>query len=417
MYNSHYFSSAFTIINPEEKISLSGYNNRPEPFSKIGMDLEANLFSIKNNNGRLDILSLDTLFFNENIFEYNNLADTSNIFAGASHTHFAPSIDDTKKNLGTTNKAYFEKTQSQIFDLLKNEPDQTLHKIEYFSLNPKLTINRRRKTILYHLNPFRWKSYIELKPDYFGRTNNTIHILLFKNDKNQVISIIWSLACHPTIWPAKNEVSSDFIGTIRLKLREKYGQIPILFFQGLSGNIWANIVPFQWNIKNIKQELLKQPNEFIPYTEDQYHNWSNNLANEIINTLISEKPLKVKPHLYLKKIKIPLTQIIDKPIYGINDLTICEFNLSDNIKIIGFSAEPVVQYYDIIKRIYKDNLIIPVGCIGTTFGYLPTNKMIKEGGYESDGFFKIFGYNSSFKKNIEKIIIKALKKLKDNNNF
>ena len=101
-----------------------------------------------------------------------------------------------------------------------------------------------------------------------------------------------------------------------------------------------------------------------------------------------------------------MDQILTGRIEGIDHLTIYEADLGRDIKFIGLSAEPVAAWGEDFRRYAgKGKLIFPLGCIGTTYGYLPTKKMLSEGGYETEGFFKIFGYRpSEFKKNIREVL-------------
>jgi len=49
-----------------------------------------------------------------------------------------------------------------------------------------------------------------------------------------------------------------------------------------------------------------------------------------------------------------------------------------------------------LRRLYREHLSgwhhYPVGYTDDVFGYLPTEIMIQQGGYETDGFLKYFSY-------------------------
>lgn len=50
--------------------------------------------------------------------------------------------------------------------------------------------------------------------------------------------------------------------------------------------------------------------------------------------------------------------------------------------------------------------VIPVGCIDTVFGYLPTAAMVGQRGYEDSGFFEPFGFGKGgqFRPEVERLL-------------
>jgi hypothetical protein len=52
--------------------------------------------------------------------------------------------------------------------------------------------------------------------------------------------------------------------------------------------------------------------------------------------------------------------------------------------------------------------VIPVGCVGDVFGYLPVDTMVREGGYEARGFVRRFGLRGKFVPNVTAIVTQRL---------
>ena len=75
----------------------------------------------------------------------------------------------------------------------------------------------------------------------------------------------------------------------------------------------------------------------------------------------------------------------------------------------------MVEYSYLINKAIQSKLAIPktiitVGCVGSVFGYLPTDKLIEEGGYESKDFFSGFALKGSYKQNIQVGIVSYITK-------
>jgi hypothetical protein len=78
--------------------------------------------------------------------------------------------------------------------------------------------------------------------------------------------------------------------------------------------------------------------------------------------------------------------------------------------LVGVSAEMVYPYQEFLNNLSPEKILIGVGCLGDVFGYMPTAKMQKEGGYESLEYFPFFNLKS-LKLNVEASTKYYLKKV------
>jgi hypothetical protein len=62
----------------------------------------------------------------------------------------------------------------------------------------------------------------------------------------------------------------------------------------------------------------------------------------------------------------------------------------------------------VLKRLRAPASVIPVGCVGDVFGYLPTSEMVPQGGYEAQGFLPRFGLGGSFTSDVGAIVERKL---------
>ena len=81
------------------------------------------------------------------------------------------------------------------------------------------------------------------------------------------------------------------------------------------------------------------------------------------------------------------------------------------------SAEVVSAYSLKIQAMFPNKIIMPVGCVGSVFGYWPTRKMLKEGGYEVVKFKKKFSLEGDFiEENIEGMLSGSVSRMLSNTN-
>ena len=123
----------------------------------------------------------------------------------------------------------------------------------------------------------------------------------------------------------------------------------------------------------------------------------------------------LEPRFAAERATMPLSELLGGPVPD-DVFTMHAVELVEGIVMTGLSAEVVTQYAEPVRKAFDGRTVVPVGCIDGSYGYLPTEQMIVEGGYESERFFKGFGLGGcSFKPGLEgkidKIAGKVAKRL------
>ena len=187
--------------------------------------------------------------------------------------------------------------------------------------------------------------------------------------------------------------------------------MPVVYFQGFSGNIRPT--SFE-EIDSLKSKILLKLNgypRFAGYSLSSYESWTNRLNQYFINTVISSKGVIVNPKIQCTSYKIPISKMLKMIIQKDILITFQSINLGSQYCIFGVSGEPAAEYVLLLKQYFSDFKIIPVGCLSGTFGYIPTSKMLEEGGYESKGFLKPFSLSGKFRHDIQKTFLESSAKV------
>jgi hypothetical protein len=92
----------------------------------------------------------------------------------------------------------------------------------------------------------------------------------------------------------------------------------------------------------------------------------------------------------------------------ISELICHLFELDEKLSVVGISAEVCWEWAELVQRAFAGKTIWPVGYVDRVFGYLPTQAMLAEGGYEITGFKHSFGIRGEFVANLDEIITKAI---------
>ncbi len=82
--------------------------------------------------------------------------------------------------------------------------------------------------------------------------------------------------------------------------------------------------------------------------------------------------------------------------------------LSKDLTIIALGGEVVVDYSLIAKKAYGRENVIVAGYSNEVMCYIPTKKILAEGGYEADQSMIYYGMPGPFKDNVEEKILSAI---------
>jgi len=406
-------------ITPLLPHTLAGYSNRKTNYKKINDRLSASIICFNSNNTKVLFVSIDTLFVHQRLKEIILNAilkkdiQPENFFLTATHTHFAPSLDPDKPELGGYSQTYFDWVSEQLITGINSLENITYSPVEIRSGKKKvaLSINRRRP-FLYWENHFP-KIKIENAPNYLKKINDELNVQsLWSN--NKMIGVIWNYASHPTAYYEMESVTSHYIGAVRSYLKKTYGdEVTVCFLQGFAGDI-RPLIPAELNgiRKKIKSFFLNK-DPFVQITKAQYEEWVRQLGIAVDTCLRTSQAIKASD-IEMKGdiIAFKAGEIMSLEKNENTELTIQRISISKRLKIIGISAEPLMGFQKLIQQVYLTDELIFCGYINTVFGYLPTLKDIRKGGYEVNEFQRLFNIKGVFKYDLEEILIKKLYLLK-----
>ena len=412
-------------ITPNFPCRIIGMSAK-EQSNSLHSPLEINSILLKQNDSHLFILSVDTLFINGNLkkliveeiskhFGYIGEAD---ILIIATHTHYAPSLEEKRVDLGPIDECYFLLLKSKVKDLVRGLFMQkfTDCNIEIcMGGSDDLTVNRRRR--VRRISSF-FKTFISMEADVNGYKNETIKIIkiIDAKDKNKILSTIWTLPCHPTNLYNKSLVSSEFPGAIRKSIRENQDnkEMIMVYMPGFAGDVRAAPPPRFSILKTIRYILqLSYPTKYFRFTnKEEYDAWIF-LLTKRFNTILGSPStiLNLNSTLLNSKIMKKDVSILGINAEGVDNITFRKITIGGELAFYTISAEPVSAYSKIIDTIAKEKFSFYTGYSDEVFGYLPTDQQIKEGGYESSGFFKPFLITGNFKPSIENIVATCFKEM------
>lgn len=407
---SPFFLKSITIdITPTKKIPLFSGDG---PFEKIDSRLECCLFWLKQEEQEIIVASIDTLYINP-LWEkklHNDLSIYSinipedHIILNATHTHTAPVYDKSKPLFNTSDKKEIDRVYELILASaleLNNTAFEEVSGMYYVNPSVNAGINRRKSFPKWRIPGMPRISYF--LPNEKGEVDHTIHRLQFRNTANKIIAEWCSIACHPTAYPIVNNVSADYAAFIRSALNSDKS-VGIAIFQGFSAEIRPRVNGKPVGFKE-KLKAFWFGSVFAKPAIKDYNAWANSVATTF--KLSIPKRLEDFSEMSIKQASLHANTILNNADLIKFIPKIRALHFGQDISLVFCGYEPSCSYAKWLYQKY-DNKVIPVGCSGYTLGYLPTEKMIGEGGYEVEGFKESFGIEGEWKKCAEKTFKSSL---------
>jgi len=343
----------------------------------------------------------------------------------ASHTHYAPSLDPSKPQLGPVDPAYMAQVAGNIAaalaPLVRSPERREVALAVGQDKTNRLSVYRRSRRLHLHKNfPF-FRVGITLQPNFGVAVDASVSAVVLRDHETQAIhAVLWNWACHPVAFPDNLAVSADYIGVVRDTIRRVLDApgAPVLFLQGFGGDIRPNVI----QQKRTWKSRLRVPfgPVFGAFDQDSYAAWCKAIAAVVTRCAKNAVPQPDKCALSLVSVTDELTDLIvggdsrsALPPMGFHRLS-----FGAGVDIVMMGAEVVQGYKPMVARIFatdgisaRPQTLLTAGYTGDVFGYLPTDRQIAEGGYEARGFFAPFSLKGHFRPKVEPVIAEALGRL------
>jgi hypothetical protein len=403
-------SSGSVDITPRRPLMLGGFNKRTAPFTSVASRLEANVLVIRGSTSSVTIVSTDLLYPGETLraqlVKNLRLAERGEeLFLCASHTHSAPMTAPSIPNLGIADDEYVQFVASQITALIKSIEHKGERCVCTYRIgNADHSMNRRLVRSRLTRSGFARSSGFGPNPK--GDRDESVRIVEFSKPGGAPSAVIWNYACHPTDFPDLLQVSAEYPGIVRSRLRSQLGDIPVLFLQGFSGDVRPPFSGRSGGLAGLARRILVGPQFRQPLIRE-WEAWSNSLAESVASFAQSSGGTLKIDSLMLKRIEVPEN---DYAAGGSGNKSLV-WHLIDcgGFRIVGINAEPVVKYRRLLEESFSNGEpLLTVGCLDQPVCYLPSDNMIAEQGYEVEGFRSLFNFDARFQSRLQGAVIRRL---------
>ncbi len=383
-------------ITPEESMWMAGYASRNRPSEGTLHDIWVKALAFEDANGKRAVLvTTDIIRFPKEMSDRirDRVEDVyglsrAQIILNSSHTHTGPEVDASRFQFRLDSdqlrriEHYAEKLESQIFTAI-DEAFQALEPARIYTENgvARFAVNRRNNQ----------EATLYRQSELAGPSDHAVPVIKVEDMSGDLIAIAFGYACHPTVlnfykW------SGDYPGFAQLELEKAYPGVTALFFQGAGGD--QNPLPRR------SVELAEQYGRALAVAVQRVLEEDMRPLSASLSTAYSEVNLKfAEPSPTKEDLLAILDESSGYPDWQKHSAQVLHnqlergeslitsypypvqvWHLGDQ-PVVALGGELLVDYAVQLKQIFGDHTFV-LGYSNDVMGYLPSARVIVEGGYE-----------------------------------
>lgn len=397
-------------ITPAEPLMLAGYAGRTQPARDVDDDLHLKVLALEDAGGtRALVFTADLIGFRADFtaavcarISAETGVPRERILFNASHTHAGPAIMLGTQSHYTIGReqaerlvAYTMKLQDECARLAR----EALGKLGPARLRTgvgqvNFPMNRRESTergVILGVNPR-------------GPVDRSVPVLRLDDPAGRLLGVVFGAACHNTTYGTRdNRVSGDYAGAAQAVVEREFPGAQAMFVQGLAGD--ANPYP------NSLNDPAKRPAAEIARAH------GTELGREVIRMLgHALRPVNGPLRAAVGEVALPLRTPPSreelertaatgagadkwvagemlrwmgegKPLPKEYRTSVAVWQFGADLTLVALPGEVVVDYVALIEEAIGPLRLWLAAYSHDTFGYVPSARVLREGGYETRGIY------------------------------
>lgn len=413
---------ARVIITPNENIWMAGFAARTKPAEGKLHDLWAKALVLEDAYGnRTLLITTDIIGFSRDLsvsicsqLKDKYSLERKDIILSSSHTHSGPVVNINLYGIYPSFNALQKKQLEQYRHFLEEQiiivAGRALHSLLPARVSSgmgiaRFAVNRREN---------KWNDEISFQPNLKGPSDHTVQVIKITDIQGKPFAILFGYSCHATTLSI-NKWSGDYPGFAQIELEKLYPGLTAMFFAGFGADqnplprgqipqaiqygkelsiavekvMESSMNPLSPSIKTVYNEIdlgISPPPDMdsLKNILKNGAGWQKRWAQKVIDTLTSGSKM---PDSY--------------PYYPIQTWQLGKQTL------VVLGGEVVVDYVFNLRKEFGNDLMI-MSYANDVMGYIPTERILKEGGYEGEFSMWVYGHRGQWVSGIEEKIMSEI---------
>ncbi len=418
---------ATVCITPEEPVWLYGYagKSRFKPFDSILDRLQASAMAIQSEGGRPAVLIVADLCVlrepEETALSKVLTAKTGlareQILLNWSHTHSGPMIGSSDTNRYPISDEDLKKTEAYTAALWEKLAEVAAAALA--DLKPaRLSWGVGQAGFVQNRRAFhedgRYRG-MAANPDRYA--DRTVPVLRIDDLEGHIRGVVFGCACHAvTLGGSSNKLSGDYPSYARKVIQARFPGVSALFVQGCGADAnpdpRANADQEEW----VKRHGQALGSEVCRVIEGPVEPIRGPLRVDFARIDLPMQPAPDREELE-NLAKGPFWQshnakrILEaqergEPVPAFYRAPLAVWQFGEDLTLVAISGEVVSDYVPLVTEVLDAKRIWVAGYCNQVFGYLPSAKVVREGGYETLGL--VSAHIGWFSADAEKVLVDAI---------
>lgn len=410
-------------ITPEGPVWMAGYAARKKPSEGVAADLFAKALAIEDARGtRLVIVTMDLIgvprplrdWLEQQVKDKYGLPQES-LLMNASHTHCGPELrvarldDDIKAEFVPAAEKYMARLQQQLVALVGDALKRLAPaKLEFQRARCGFAMNRRRPTPTGYTNA----------PNPDGPVDHEVPVLRVSDALGKLVAVLFGYACHNTTC-GDYLIRGDYAGYAQQFFEETHPGVTALFMTGCG----ADQNPYPRRTEELAKAhgrslavAVEAALETVPRPlrgplrvafADVTLDFAPVPAREELEQIAAtgKEPRRSHAQRLLKQLKEEGT------IRSTYPCPVQVVRFGSDLTLVAIAGETCVDYSLRLKRELAGPAVWVAGYCNDVFGYLPSLRVLREGGYEAGGAMYWGSLPGPFTESVEERVVSKILEL------
>lgn len=409
-------------VTPEGPIWLAGYASRNKPSEGVLARLLAGAMAIEDADGRRAlIVTADVIGFRAEVAEMACRAiaektglQRDQILLNWSHTHTGPVIglagnisysipEEEKKIVDAYTRALIAKYGELAAAALE---DLKPARLSWGLGIASLVMNRREFT----------DRGVRLGVNPRGYADRSLLVFRVDDPQGKCRAVLYGCACHNTTLTGEHyQISGDYAGFTRQYIEDHLPGVQAMFLIGCGGD--ANPYP-RSQIDHVKQHGQTLGAEVCRVAAGKLQPIGGRLRTVLEFAKLPLEPMPdretlqqmVKGPSHLAHNARRMLQMVEQgeSLPAFYNAPIAVWQLGEDLTLVALPGEVVSDFVPLIEEAIGHTRLWIAGYSNDVFGYLPSAKVLREGGYETRGLYTSVGF---FTPKAQDVVVQTVERL------
>ena len=420
-------------ITPERSLWMAGFAARTQPSQGVALPLHAKALALRCGDHPTAVLvTADLLGVTAgmtdrvaSLVQRRHRVRRADLLVNASHTHCGPVVDEQLS-------VAYGLTSSQLTDI--REYTQQLE--EKLAAVVGDAVSRLRPAQLsYGRDEAAFVANRRVAFVPLGPVDRTVHVLRVEGADGSLQAAVFGYACHNTTLPATFvQYHGDYAGVAQATVDQRHPGSTAMFVAGCGAD--ANPTPrgtvelvnaHGTSLADAVDRGLRASTLLAPVLRTGYGTVDLPFANEAARARWRSQ-LKIEA-VYLERHAAAMKQFIERhghlPAAQRDPVQVWQFGeptasggsratdlrTASAFSLVALGGEVVVDYALRLAREYPERHLWVAGYSNDVFGYVPSLRVLREGGYEGGDAMIYYARPGPFNESVEELIVEKVHKL------